>query len=48
MSLYQLEKDGDVDALLDHLKLSDSASIRKRAAEILGDVVDERPERVGL
>jgi HEAT repeat protein len=46
MSLYQLEKDGDVDALLDHLKLSDSASIRKRAAEILGDVVDDEPQAV--
>ncbi|WP_049936743.1 HEAT repeat domain-containing protein [Haloplanus natans] len=46
MSLYQLEKDRDVDALLDHLKLSDSASIRKRAAEILGDVVDDEPQAV--
>jgi len=46
MSLYQLEKDGDVDSLLDHLKLSDSPSIRKRAAEILGDVVDDEPQAV--
>jgi len=46
MSLYQLEKDGDVDSLLDHLKLSDSPSIRKRAAEILGDVVDDDPQAV--
>ncbi|SDZ83739.1 HEAT repeat [Haloplanus vescus] len=46
MSLYQLEKDGDVDALLDHLKLSDSASIRERAASILGDVVDDEPQAV--
>ncbi|WP_435067241.1 HEAT repeat domain-containing protein [Haloplanus sp. C73] len=46
MSLYQLEKDGDVDALLDHLKLSDSASIRKRAALILGNVVDDEPQAV--
>jgi len=46
MSLYQLEKEEDVDALLDHLKLSDTASIRKRAAEILGDVVDDEPQAV--
>ncbi|AZH25318.1 HEAT repeat domain-containing protein [Haloplanus aerogenes] len=46
MSLYQLEKDGDVDSLLDHLKLSDSPSIRKRAAKILGDVVDDEPQAV--
>jgi len=46
MSLYQLEKDGDVDSLLDHLKLSDSPSIRKRAAEILGDVVGDEPQAV--
>jgi HEAT repeat protein len=46
MSLYQLEKDGDVDALLDHLKLSDSPRIRTRAAEILGDVVNDEPQAV--
>jgi len=46
MSLYQLERDGDVDSLLDHLKLSDSPSIRKRAAEILGDVVGDEPQAV--
>jgi HEAT repeat protein len=46
MSLYQLEKDGDVDALLDHLKLSDSASIRERAAELLGDVVEDEPQAI--
>lgn len=46
MSLYQLGKDGDVDSLLDHLKHSDSPSIRERAAEILGDVVDEQPQAV--
>jgi len=46
MSLYQLEKDGDVDSLLDHLKLSDSPRIRKRAAEILGDVVGNEPQAV--
>jgi HEAT repeat protein len=46
MSLYQLEKDGDTDSLLDHLKLSDNPSIRQRAAEILGDVVDDEPQAV--
>jgi HEAT repeat protein len=46
MSLYQLEKDEDVDSLLDHLKLSDSPTIRTRAAEILGDVVDDEPQAV--
>ncbi|WP_251343816.1 HEAT repeat domain-containing protein [Haloplanus halophilus] len=46
MSLYQLEKEGDVDSLIDHLKLSDSPAIRARAAEILGDVVDEEPQAV--
>jgi HEAT repeat protein len=46
MSLYQLEKDEDVDSLLDHLKLSDSPTVRTRAAEILGDVVDDEPQAV--
>jgi HEAT repeat protein len=46
MSLYQLEKDGDTDSLVDHLKLSDNPAIRQRAAEILGDVVDDEPQAV--
>ncbi|GAB6863230.1 HEAT repeat domain-containing protein [Haloplanus litoreus] len=46
MSLYQLEKDEDIDSLLDHLKLSDSPTIRTRAAEILGDVVVDEPQAV--
>jgi len=46
MSLYQLEKDGDVDALLDHLKMSDSASIRRRTAKVLGGVVDDEPQAI--
>jgi HEAT repeat protein len=48
MSLYQLERDRDVDALLDHLNGSDSPAVRKRAAEILGGVVDgdEHPHAV--
>jgi HEAT repeat protein len=46
MSLYQLEKDEDIDTLLDHLKLSDTPTIRTRAAEILGEVVDAEPQAV--
>jgi len=46
MSLYQLEKDEDIDSLLDHLKLSDTPTIRTRAAEILGEVVDAEPQAV--
>lgn len=38
MSLYQLEKDGDVDALADYLD-SDTEAVRERAAESLGAVV---------
>jgi HEAT repeat protein len=46
MSLYQLGKDQNVDSLVDHLKLSDSPTIRTRAAEILGDIVDDEPHAV--
>jgi HEAT repeat protein len=46
MSLYQLEKDRDVDSLLDHLKLGDSPAIRERAAEILGEVVEGEPQAI--
>jgi HEAT repeat protein len=46
MSLYQLEKDGDVDALLDHLTGSDAPAVRKRAATVLGEVVDDEPHAV--
>ena len=38
MSLYHLEKDEDVDALVDHLETSDSDRVRGRAAELLGEV----------
>ena len=38
MSLYHLEKDGDVDALVDHLETSDSDGVRERSAELLGEV----------
>lgn len=39
MSLYELERNGDVDALRGYLD-SDSDSVRERAAETLGDVAD--------
>jgi HEAT repeat protein len=38
MSLYHLERDGDVDALVDHLETSESDSVRRRSAELLGEV----------
>ncbi|MFC6988589.1 HEAT repeat domain-containing protein [Haloplanus sp. GCM10025708] len=38
MSLYQLEKDGDTDALLDYLHGGETAAVRRRAAEVLGDL----------
>jgi HEAT repeat protein len=40
MSLYQHARDGDVDSLRDALG-SDSAAVRKRAAEFLGEIADE-------
>ncbi|MGM0605602.1 MAG: HEAT repeat domain-containing protein [Halobacteriota archaeon] len=41
MSLYQLARSGDTDTLTDRLLNSDSAAVRKRAAELLGELVDE-------
>ena len=38
MSLYQFQKDGNVDALLQTLADSDSAAVRRRAAKILGEL----------
>lgn len=38
MSLYHLEKDGDVETLTRHLAGSESESVREHAAEILGEV----------
>lgn len=43
MSLYQLEKDGDVDALAAYLD-SDTEAVRERAADSLGTVVDADAE----
>jgi HEAT repeat protein len=40
MSLYHLEKDEDVDALVEYLETSDSDRVRGRAAELLGEVAD--------
>lgn len=38
MSLYQYEKDGDVDALLGALTGSDNPAVRRRSAKILGQL----------
>lgn len=40
MSLYELARNGDVEAVRDALH-SDSAAVRRRAATILGDLADE-------
>ena len=42
MSLYQLARSGDTDTLTERLLGSDSPAVRKRAAELLGELVDER------
>ena len=44
MSLYQLERDGERGELLEVLERSDNPSIRRRAAEILGDLAGEDEE----
>ncbi|WP_138007535.1 HEAT repeat domain-containing protein [Halalkalirubrum salinum] len=41
MSLYQLARSGDTDSLTERLLGSDSPAVRKRAAELLGELVDE-------
>ncbi|WP_129115122.1 HEAT repeat domain-containing protein [Halegenticoccus tardaugens] len=47
MSLYQLEREGDVDELLSLLWESDSPAVRRRAAEVLGRTgTDESAELV--
>lgn len=40
MSLYQLARDNQTEELSDRAKSSDSAAVRRRAAEMLGDVGD--------
>ncbi|MUV90322.1 HEAT repeat domain-containing protein, partial [Halapricum sp. CBA1109] len=40
MSLYQLERDGDVQDIIDVLRSSDNADIRQRAAGLLGNFPD--------
>lgn len=40
MSLYQLERERDVDALVETLRRSDNPSIRQRAAEIIGGLFE--------
>lgn len=44
MSLYQLERDGDTDELVEILQRSGKADIRRRAAEILGKLAEDRKE----
>lgn len=44
MSLYQLERDGDRGELLEVLERSDNPSIRRRAAEILGDLAESEDD----
>lgn len=47
MSLYLLARDGRTDALQDRLAEAESASVRRRAAELLGEVADpDQPEVV--
>ncbi|CAI49175.1 HEAT-PBS family taxis protein [Natronomonas pharaonis DSM 2160] len=40
MSLYQLERERDLEDLVEVLQHSDNPSIRKRAAEVIGDILD--------
>jgi HEAT repeat protein len=44
MSLYELERAGDVDGLLSAVRTSDNPEIQARAAEMLGDMNEERRE----
>lgn len=46
MSLYQLARDGDTDALLSALWESDSVAVRTRAAELLGELADETDHEI--
>lgn len=45
MSLYTLARDGDMEQLADTARNSDSAAVRRRAAEMLGDVGDPDDDR---
>ena len=45
MSLYSLARNGDMEELADTAKNSDSAAVRRRAAEMLGDVGDPEDDR---
>lgn len=46
MSLFDLEKTGDVDTLVEYLDGSESERVRRRAAEILGDVASAEDQPV--
>jgi len=45
MSLYQLERDGDVQELIRALRESDNPKVRARAAELLGNFPDHDDRR---
>ncbi len=46
MSLYQLARDGDTDELLTHLWESESPAVRRRAAELLGELGTESDDEL--
>jgi HEAT repeat protein len=46
MSLYQLARDNDIESLSDRAKSSESDAVRRRAAEMLGDVGDPEDTQV--
>lgn len=48
MSIYQLERDGDVDELRKLLEGSDSSAVRGRAANALGEIAVEEERGVGV
>jgi len=45
MSLYELERDGDVQELIRVLRGSDKERVRHRAAELLGNFPDHHDQR---
>lgn len=45
MSLYEYERDGDVQALIGAMRRSDNAEVRKRAAGMLGNFPDHQDRR---
>lgn len=45
--LYELARDSRVSKLLEYLTTAENPTIRRRTAEILGNLETERPERIG-